>query len=99
MKIRRIVKMIFQPERVRDFLEIFDESKRDIRRFPGNAGLQLLRATAEPNILFTLSDWESEAALENYRASELFAATWEKTKALFSEKAAAWSVMVYDDVQ
>lgn len=99
MKIRRIVKMTFQPDRVRDFLEIFDDSKREIRRFPGNAGLQLLRATAEPNILFTLSDWESEAALENYRASELFTSTWKKSKALFSEKAAAWSVIVFDEIQ
>jgi heme-degrading monooxygenase HmoA len=98
MKIRRIVKMTFQPDRVKDFLEIFDESKREIRQMEGNFGLQLLRATAETNILFTLSDWESEAYLDNYRQSELFKKTWAKTKVLFLEKAEAHSVFVYDDL-
>ena len=91
--------MTFQPDRVKDFLEVFDDSKRDIRRCPGNLGLQLLRGTAVTNVLFTLSDWESEAALENYRQSELFVKTWALTKPLFLEKAEAHSVFVFDDLE
>ncbi len=90
--------MTFHAECVRDFLEIFDESKRDIRRFPGNLGLQLLRGTSEQHVLFTLSDWESEAALDGYRQSELFQKTWARVKPLFSEKAEAHSVFVFDEL-
>ncbi|MBL7795100.1 MAG: antibiotic biosynthesis monooxygenase, partial [Saprospiraceae bacterium] len=43
------------------------------------------------------SIWDDEAALERYRESELFQATWERTKALFAEKAEAWSVTVLDE--
>jgi heme-degrading monooxygenase HmoA len=42
--------------------------------------------------MFTYSQWESEAHLNNYRASDLFAVTWRDTKAKFAHKAEAWSV-------
>jgi heme-degrading monooxygenase HmoA len=56
----------------------------------------LLRFTDDPRVLFTLSIWENPEALEAYRRSELFQNTWAKTKALFAEKAEAWSVEVAD---
>jgi (4S)-4-hydroxy-5-phosphonooxypentane-2,3-dione isomerase len=58
--------------------------------------MELLRATADSHILFTLSIWDDEAALDRYRASDLFQDTWAKTKALFQEKAEAWSTTVQD---
>jgi len=90
--IRRIVKMTFQPDKIDDFLAIFDESHANIRNFPGCEHLELWRAKAPENVLFTYSHWESEAALENYRHSELFRSTWAKTKVLFADKPQAWSV-------
>lgn len=90
--IKRIVKLTFQPALVPDFMAIFEESKAKIRVFDGNLYLELLRDIAQPHVLFTLSFWEDEAALERYRQSELFRTTWAKTKALFAEKAAAWTV-------
>ncbi len=90
--IKRIVKLTFQPELVPDFMAIFEESKDKIRAFEGNLHLELLRDTAQPNVLFTFSFWENEAALEHYRQSDLFRNTWAKTKVLFAEKAAAWTV-------
>jgi heme-degrading monooxygenase HmoA len=48
-------------------------------------------------VLFTFSIWDSEAALENYRQSDLFRDTWAKTKALFAEKAEAWSMVMMND--
>ncbi len=59
--------------------------------------MELLQHTQSPNVLFTLSYWDDEAALSAYRASELFGETWKKTKALFAEKAEAWSAVVVDE--
>ncbi len=95
--IKRIVKMTFREEAAETFLrDVFEHSKDRIRAFPGCRNMELLQHIAQPNVLFTLSIWEDEAALEAYRQSELFKTTWEKTKALFAEKAEAWSVRVID---
>jgi quinol monooxygenase YgiN len=95
--IKRIVKMTFRPDAVETFLqEVFEKSKAGIRAFPGCRHMELLQHTAEPNVLFTLSFWDSEAALEHYRQSELFQQTWAKTKVLFADKPKAWSVRVLD---
>ena len=90
--IKRIVKLTFQPALVPDFMAIFEESKDKIRAFEGNLHLELLRDVAQQNVLFTLSFWENEEALERYRQSELFKTTWAKTKVLFEDKPAAWTV-------
>ncbi len=88
----RIVKMNFKPEKVSEFLKIFDESKQLIRDMPGCSHLELLNDKNESNIFFTYSYWKSENDLNNYRNSEVFASVWTKTKALFKAKAEAWSV-------
>ncbi len=90
--IKRIVKLTFQPELLPDFMAIFQESKDNIRAFEGNLHLELLRDVAQQNVLFTLSFWENEEALERYRQSELFKTTWAKTKVLFADRPKAWTV-------
>jgi len=88
----RIVRMEFQPNKVEDFKNIFEERKAKIRSFPGCQYLELLQGTnAQTNIFTTYSYWDSEEALNEYRYSELFAETWQLTKALFSKKAEATS--------
>lgn len=95
--IKRVVKMTFHPEKVETFLQdVFEASKSKIRAFPGCQSMELLRDTAAPNILFTLSVWDSEDALNAYRGSELFQSTWAKTKVLFADKAQAWSMELLD---
>jgi len=95
--IKRIVKMAFREDVVETFLnEVFEHSKSRIRAFPGCRHMELLRHTNKPNVLFTLSFWDDEAALEAYRQSGLFQTTWAKTKVLFAEKAEAWTVEVVD---
>ncbi len=89
--IKRIVKLTFQEKHLPDFMAIFEESKGKIRAFDGNLHLELLQDAEQPNILFTLSFWEDAAALERYRQSELFKATWARTKVLFADKPAAWT--------
>ena len=73
-------------------MDLFNEAYPKITAMPGCQSLQLLRDINTPEILFTYSHWENDAALQNYRNSELFSGTWAKTKVLFAEKAEAWSV-------
>lgn len=91
--------MTFREEEVDTFLnEVFEHSKNRIRAFPGCRHMELLRDLNKPNVLFTLSFWDDEVALEAYRQSELFQTTWTKTKILFAAKAEAWSVMGIDGI-
>ncbi len=84
--------MTFQPEKVADFLAIFEASKHKIRAMSGCHRLELLRDLDQPNVFMTYSYWDDAAALNRYRDSELFNTTWAKTKALFSDKPLAYSV-------
>lgn len=95
--LKRLVKMTFRADAVAQFRhEVFEESKDRIRAFPGCRHMELLQDVAQPHVLFTLSLWESEAALAAYRASDLFRETWAKTKVLFAERPEAWSTEVLD---
>ena len=90
--------MTFREDAVEAFVaEVFEESKDSIRAFPGCRHMELLRQTNGSNVLFTLSYWDSEVALNAYRASGLFAQTWKKTKALFADRPEAWSTEVLDE--
>jgi quinol monooxygenase YgiN len=90
--ILRVVQMTFRPECINDFTTLFNEKKALIRRFEGCSHLELWQDAGNPNIFFTYSNWDSEAALARYRFSELFKDTWVMTKALFADKAKAWTV-------
>ncbi len=84
--------MVFRESEVDNFKQLFEESKDQIRTFPGVMHLELLQEdSALKNVFFTYSYWQSEEDLENYRHSALFQAVWGKTKPLFKEKAQAWS--------
>jgi len=89
--------MTFREEEVPAFLAIFEEVNPKIRALDGCLHLELLQDVANPAVLFTFSFWENETALDAYRQSELFRATWKRTKVLFAAKAEAWSVRVADD--
>ena|ERR1700749_536971 len=88
----RIVKMTFQPEKVNEFVTVFNDSKQLIRNMNGCRHLELLNDINSPATFFTYSYWDSENDLNNYRESLLFQNIWKKTKVLFSAKAEAWSV-------
>ncbi len=84
--------MKFTNSGIAEFIEIFEESAAKIRAFPGCQGVRLFRSCDDPAILFTISQWDSTEALNQYRASELFKQTWTRTKRLFEDKAEAWSL-------
>ncbi|MGA9589389.1 MAG: antibiotic biosynthesis monooxygenase family protein [Salegentibacter sp.] len=88
----RIVKMSFIPEKIDEFLSNFEENRHKIRGFEGCQFLELYRVKDNRNLFFTYSYWEDEAALENYRNSELFKEVWAKTKVFFNDRPEAWSV-------
>lgn len=88
----RIVKMNFRNGEEEKFLSLFAEVKTQIRNFPGCSHLELWRDANNPQTFFTYSIWGDESALNHYRFSDLFKTTWAKTKILFAEKAAAWSL-------
>jgi quinol monooxygenase YgiN len=90
--ITRIVQMTFDPARVAEFLKVFEESKHRIANSPGCLHLELNYQADQPNVLYTISRWNSEDDLQNYRSSELFLTTWAKTKVLFAGKPQAWTL-------
>ena len=86
--------MTFRAEGVEEFVAMFEERKATIKAYPGCTHLELWQDSKNTAIFFTYSKWDSEAHLDHYRFSEFFKDTWGRTKALFAQKAQAWSVMV-----
>jgi heme-degrading monooxygenase HmoA len=97
--INRIVRMTFDPHKVNEFVQVFNNSKSHIAGFPGNHGLKLLRDSNEKNVFYTYSLWLDDESLQRYRKSELFKTTWAATRALFVDKPQAWSTLVIDNVK
>jgi len=90
--------MTFAKEKVAEFLENFEENKNKIRSFPGCKHLEIWQDEHQENIFLTYSHWENEAALNQYRDSELFKSVWAVTKPLFSEKPLAFSSKKVEEV-
>lgn len=90
--IKRIVKMEFQLDKIKDFKTLFDQNKSKIRAFEGCEHLELWQDIQNKSVFMTYSYWTSDAHLNNYRHSELFEEVWTNTKAMFSAKPQAWSV-------
>ena len=95
----RLVTMTFDPERIQEFLGVFDQYKTQIRNAEGCLELNLIQDKKSPNIISTLSKWEDENNLETYRKSELFKTVWPVTKELFISKPAAITYQMIDEVQ
>jgi quinol monooxygenase YgiN len=98
MSLIRVVRMTFRSEEVPAFLDNFEAHKVLIRNFPGCSHLELWQDENQKNIFVTYSHWESEAALNQYRDSQLFKSVWGFTKMLFSEKPQAWSTKKIQEV-
>ncbi|MFZ2905060.1 MAG: antibiotic biosynthesis monooxygenase family protein [Cyclobacteriaceae bacterium] len=94
----RIVRMHFTDAGVDEFLEIFNRNKSAIRNFPGCSHLQLLKDAEDPNTYTTLSHWDNQQSLDNYRKSELFGSVWGRVKTLFAERTQAFSLERFIEV-
>lgn len=87
--------MTFQKSKVQEFLNLFNNSKHQIRNFNGCRHLELMKDYHQDNIFTTYSHWDDGQALENYRKSELFNEVWAETKKLFADKPVAFSLKEY----
>lgn len=90
--ITRIVKMKFKESEKESFKTLFYQTKPLILSFPGCNNVKLLQDRLFPNIIFTLSNWNTHEDLESYRNSELFLSTWSVVKQMFDGKPEAWSL-------
>ena len=90
--IKRIVRLTFQEDKISEFLETFNRNKSNIRNVEGCRYLELLQDQKDNRVVFTLSHWDNEEALNRYRASALFKETWARVKPLFADKPLAWSL-------
>lgn len=90
--------MHFTDAGVDEFLEIFNRNKSAIRNFPGCSHLQLLKDAEDPNTYTTLSHWDNQQSLDNYRKSELFGSVWGRVKTLFAERTQAFSLERFIEV-
>ena len=95
----RIVRMTVQEDKLSDFHLIFDGAKQQIKAFPGNYHLELLRDHNQQNVRLTYSLWKSPEALEEYRQSEFFRKTWTSLKTVFSERATAFSIEKLESIE
>lgn len=84
--------MSFNAAELDTFLNIFHESSPKIRAFEGCRYLSLHRDHHHHAVYFTVSRWDSQEHLDNYRHSDLFRSTWSKTRVLFAEKPSAYSL-------
>lgn len=89
--ITRIVRMSFVPEEAHRFPPAFNETAPKQKAI-GCVSNVMYQEIGKPNVFITISVWESEAALEGYRHSDLFYGTWAKLKPYFNETPQAYSL-------
>ncbi len=88
----RVVKLTFQEDKIASFLAFFNTINTKVSSFENCYGMRLMQDVKNPAIIFTYSNWKDEAALNNYRDSELFQGVWSTIKPWFAQKAEAWSL-------
>lgn len=91
--LKRIVRMEFEPEKVGDFLILFEEVKEKIGTQPGCTHLELCKDASSDHVYYTFSTWVKDEDLQRYRHSKLFEETWARTKVLFAGKPIAFSLL------
>lgn len=88
----RIVKLSLHPDKVNQFLDLFETVREQISSFEGCTYTEMLTDVEQSGVVFTYSLWDSPEALEKYRNSKLFKNTWSQVKPLFNAKAEAWTL-------
>ncbi len=88
----RVVKLTLDPKYIQEFKNVFSAHKQHIAAMGGCISLQAFQDNKEPHIFFTISQWESEHALDNYRYSDFFKTLWATVKPMFTAKAMAHSL-------
>lgn len=87
----RVVRMTFTEEALPQFDAIFKKHEKAIGGQPGCLKVELVKDSKDPLVRATISRWDSEESLNNYRRSELFGEVWPVTKRLFAKPPMATS--------
>lgn len=90
--ITRIVRLSIREDKEEEFLRYFREREMAINHFTGCREVRIYRDSIEKAVFFTVSIWENESALQQYRNSELFKETWKFVKSLFKDAPVAYSL-------
>ncbi len=90
--ITRIVHLQFKEEFLPALLLKLPEIKNIVTAQIGCNSLKIVRAESD-NRVFTVSTWDSEQDLNNYRDSEQFKKIWSFFKPNFTSKAEAWTTV------
>ena len=61
--------------------------------------MDLYLDSTKKGLCFTVSTWKSKAALEAYRQSDWFQATWKEVKQHFTDKPEAWTTYSQEMLQ
>jgi quinol monooxygenase YgiN len=88
----RVVRLTLAHQHIEDFKQIWIAHKSGIANMQGCLSLQAYQDHKEPHIFFTISRWENEHALDNYRYSDYFKTLWSTVKPMFTAKAMAHSL-------
>jgi len=95
-RLKRIVKLQLTTGSFGEFKAIFNFGKNVVARSKGCFGVELVQDINDPDLVFTLSEWLDEEALNAYRESKEFKNYWPKIKDLLKEKAEVWSLQSVD---
>jgi len=92
----RLVKMTFRPEESKRFLSLYKRVHPKILEVPGCHSVELLHEIMEEHAYTTYSLWENHDALDAYRQSDFFKATWREVRQMLRTKALAISYKKVD---
>ena len=99
MKITRLVKLSLSEDYLDTFLGDFEKKKQQILSYEGCLTVNLYLDSTKKGLCFTVSTWQSEGALDAYRQSDWFQATWKEVKQHFTDKPEAWTTHSQDTLQ
>lgn len=88
MIIRKVDLVIF-PEVKDEFEKICATRNPALQKFKGCHRVELIKNPSIKNAYSTISLWDSEEDLNDYRFSEYFGETWKMFKPMFAKKAEA----------
>ena len=80
----RIVRKTFSESSNTDFEALYAKHSDEISSQSGCFSVELVTDASNPNVRTTISRWDNEESLNNYRKSVLFGKVWPDTKQLFS---------------
>jgi len=93
----RLVSLKIQLDKVEEFKQFFETIHDRIREAQGCLSLRVVADLEGLGEFFTVSEWESPAALEAYKNSAFFQETWPRVKSFLRDRPWAQSFHVLLD--